>query len=313
MRYRYGFNGKEKDDELKGSGNSYDFGARMYDSRLGRWLSMDPLTCSYPTLSPYVFVSNMPIIAIDPTGREIVIVGDEEFRKNTELYLAQIRATEVGRQIIEVLERSNNVYSISECFFVKDSHTNQAALGKGASIQYDDNPWSPLLDGGAIDGLIALSHELHHAYSVETNSNGIILGRVVSRKRLEQKAVIFQNYMVSVYDLGAFRYKYSGFSWGGEGTFLPGYDEEKDFNPNMEKITNFNHSYTFEFPSVSTDRTGTQGTPADQTNVNRNTSAKGEKINTSYTKELNGKKSNKKESHSTHKHNESHENVRYAN
>lgn len=32
--YRYGFNGMEKDDEVKGSGNSYDFGARMYSSTL---------------------------------------------------------------------------------------------------------------------------------------------------------------------------------------------------------------------------------------------------------------------------------------
>lgn len=29
--YRYGFNGKEKDDEIKGEGNSIDFGSRMYD------------------------------------------------------------------------------------------------------------------------------------------------------------------------------------------------------------------------------------------------------------------------------------------
>lgn len=32
--YRYGFNGKEKDDELKGEGNSYNFEARIYDSRV---------------------------------------------------------------------------------------------------------------------------------------------------------------------------------------------------------------------------------------------------------------------------------------
>ncbi len=31
--YRYGFNGMEKDDEISGSGNSYDFGARTYDPR----------------------------------------------------------------------------------------------------------------------------------------------------------------------------------------------------------------------------------------------------------------------------------------
>ncbi|MGM0613621.1 MAG: hypothetical protein ACQESM_08945, partial [Bacteroidota bacterium] len=29
-RYRFGFNGMEKDDEVKGGGNSYDFGARLY-------------------------------------------------------------------------------------------------------------------------------------------------------------------------------------------------------------------------------------------------------------------------------------------
>ena len=50
--YRYGFNGMEKDDEVKGSGNSYDFGARMYDSRLGRWLSIDALSHVYVDVSP---------------------------------------------------------------------------------------------------------------------------------------------------------------------------------------------------------------------------------------------------------------------
>ena len=47
--YRYGFNGKEKDDEVKGSGNSYDFGGRnIYDSRTGRFNSIDPLYRKFP-------------------------------------------------------------------------------------------------------------------------------------------------------------------------------------------------------------------------------------------------------------------------
>jgi len=33
--YRYAFNGMEKDDEVKGSGNSYTTEFRQYDSRLG--------------------------------------------------------------------------------------------------------------------------------------------------------------------------------------------------------------------------------------------------------------------------------------
>jgi RHS repeat-associated protein len=70
--YRFGFNGKEKDDEWKGSGNSYDFDARIYDARLGRWLSVDPLAGKFPDQSPYCFALNNPISFVDPDGREPV-------------------------------------------------------------------------------------------------------------------------------------------------------------------------------------------------------------------------------------------------
>ncbi|MFC2131103.1 RHS repeat-associated core domain-containing protein [Bacteroidota bacterium] len=69
--YRYGFNSMEKDDEVKGTGNSLDFGARVYDSRLGRWLSLDPLMSKYPDISPYNAMGNNPILCIDPEGMEI--------------------------------------------------------------------------------------------------------------------------------------------------------------------------------------------------------------------------------------------------
>lgn len=46
--YRYGFNGKENDNEVKGSGNQYDYGFRIYDPRIGRFLSTDPLFKTYP-------------------------------------------------------------------------------------------------------------------------------------------------------------------------------------------------------------------------------------------------------------------------
>ncbi len=59
----------EKDDEIKGNGNSYDFGARMYDGRIGRWLSIDPLERSYPNFSPYMGIGNNPIYLTDLDGR----------------------------------------------------------------------------------------------------------------------------------------------------------------------------------------------------------------------------------------------------
>ncbi len=68
-------NGKEMDGEIKGEGNSYDFGARMLDPRIGRWGSMDPLTSDYPYASPYNFALNTPIQAIDPDGRLIILVN----------------------------------------------------------------------------------------------------------------------------------------------------------------------------------------------------------------------------------------------
>lgn len=76
--YRYGFNGKEKDDELKGEGNSYDYGMRVSDSRIGRFLSLDPLTKDFPWYTPYQFAGNSPIAAIDLDGEEpkIVITGE---------------------------------------------------------------------------------------------------------------------------------------------------------------------------------------------------------------------------------------------
>ena len=68
--YRYGFNGKEKDDEVSGNGNSYDYGFRIYNPRLGRFLSVDPLTQSFPWYTPYQYAGNKPIWKIDLDGLE---------------------------------------------------------------------------------------------------------------------------------------------------------------------------------------------------------------------------------------------------
>lgn len=72
--YRYGFNGMEKDDEIKGAGNSYTTEFRQYDPRLGRWLSLDPLMLKFPWQSPYVAFNNNPIRYSDPLGLE----GEDE-------------------------------------------------------------------------------------------------------------------------------------------------------------------------------------------------------------------------------------------
>ncbi len=69
--YRFGFNGMENDNEVKGIGNSLDFGARIYDSRIGRWLSVDPLFKEYAPVSPYAISLNNPIIFKDENGEYV--------------------------------------------------------------------------------------------------------------------------------------------------------------------------------------------------------------------------------------------------
>lgn len=69
------------------TGSCLDFGARMYDPRLGRWLAVDPLDAKYPSLSPYSFAGNTPIMANDPDGEKIVIVyRDENGKKQKYVY-----------------------------------------------------------------------------------------------------------------------------------------------------------------------------------------------------------------------------------
>ena len=63
--YRFRLNGKESDAETYGSGNIYDYGYRIYNPRLGKFLSVDPLTGSYPFLLPYQFAEDSPISGID--------------------------------------------------------------------------------------------------------------------------------------------------------------------------------------------------------------------------------------------------------
>ena len=66
-QYRYGFNGKEKDQNGEfGSITNYDYGARIYNPAIGRWLSMDPE--NQFVLSQYLAFANNPVLLLDSNG-----------------------------------------------------------------------------------------------------------------------------------------------------------------------------------------------------------------------------------------------------
>jgi RHS repeat-associated protein len=143
LNYRYGFNGKEKDNDIKGDGNSLDFGARIYDSRLGRWLSVDNRMKDYVPISPYTFAMNNPITLLDADGR-VVVDGNgnpvtvsvkqekngtystsfnfaegtsqeikESFNKNAGTVITAMNQTEVGRTTVNSMNSASHNISIN--------------------------------------------------------------------------------------------------------------------------------------------------------------------------------------------------------
>jgi len=81
--YRFGFNGVEKESDMYGESNAYEFKYRMYDARIGKFLSQDPLFKDYPWNSPYAFAENDVIRSIDLEGAERLIVTDVNAKKRT--------------------------------------------------------------------------------------------------------------------------------------------------------------------------------------------------------------------------------------
>ena len=68
--YRYFFNGQEADNEVLGEGVFQNYGFRMYDTRIGRFWGVDPLTKDYPMLTPFQFASCSPMLLVDVDGLE---------------------------------------------------------------------------------------------------------------------------------------------------------------------------------------------------------------------------------------------------
>jgi len=87
--YRFGFNGQEKDNEVKGMGNSVNFKYRMEDTRLGRFFSVDPLASKFPWNSPYAFAENDVIRSKELEGLEAYRLSVSSGENNTKSYNLQ--------------------------------------------------------------------------------------------------------------------------------------------------------------------------------------------------------------------------------
>jgi RHS repeat-associated protein len=188
--YRYGFNGKEKDDELKGAGNSLDFGARIYDSRLGRWLSVDPLFANYSDLSPYNYVANSPLRFIDPDGKLIrLVINGEAFdynpnRKEHGLHVINKfyeaieynMKTHIGQEVWNQLIETDMVIEIQLVKGDSENKYDPAKLGKTAASGTGGNQNETSL--GVIYWNYEASLSLSTEQGVDDKDGGIYKGQV---------------------------------------------------------------------------------------------------------------------------------------
>lgn len=165
--YRYGFNGKEKDDEIKGNGNSYDFGARIYDSRLGRWLSIDPNWSKYPNQSTYNYAYNSPIYVMDADGRDGIatIEGNEIVVRSTIYFynakddgpaIKKERADKIGKGIQDSWNNANGKVTISGKEYSVRFEITSVGISKNQAIEQhtsvsDGENFVALGDGDAIE------------------------------------------------------------------------------------------------------------------------------------------------------------------
>ena len=96
---RYKFNGKE--EQTTGNLGLLDYGARMYDTKIGRWQVQDPLAEKYYPFSAYNYCVNNPLRYIDPDGRDTVYVFDQNTRPKdnykSETYTEQLLCTKMEK------------------------------------------------------------------------------------------------------------------------------------------------------------------------------------------------------------------------
>ena len=105
--YRFGYQGQESDDEIDGTGSSISFKYRIEDSRIGRFLSKDPLYKQYPWNSPYAFSENRLICGVELEGLEFsnyLETLEGYYRTALAVYNFVATATQVASTFYEMCE-----------------------------------------------------------------------------------------------------------------------------------------------------------------------------------------------------------------
>lgn len=179
-QYRYGFNGKEL-DKSTGDGN-LDFGARIMDVRLGKWLSVDPLQKKYPGESPYSYTGDNPILFVDLDGKDRIVsfycltTKGERVLINRTTYKQAHEVTYGVNRAINFFETGRYYKADIEQTVVLDLASgkiveNYFKEGVTKPISLGDYLWGPPKKSSMTQSKAKGSYQ-DYGYSVTGNSNG---------------------------------------------------------------------------------------------------------------------------------------------
>ena len=141
--------------------NTYDYGARQYNSLLGRWDRIDPLCEKYYSVSPYAYCANNPIMLVDEGGQKIELASNcsPEFIKQYNMAVGYLKNNGAA-DVYEKLDALPDVVTINE-------YNGSANYALGSEIFW--NPLSAMFvisnnEPHLLTPAIRLLHEIGHQY-----------------------------------------------------------------------------------------------------------------------------------------------------
>ena len=167
--YRYGYQGSEKDNEVKGEGNSYTTHFRQLDPRLGRWLTIDPKASSLLWQSPYCSMDNNPVWHNDPLGDD---VGYKKFSDRVKVGVSRVfsKRARVNHRI------KKDAFDM----FIYDYKSGARSLSAGGSIR---NSQSKDAFGNQV-------HTVNYSYGINSISlytktfNRTVIDRLIEKENI---------------------------------------------------------------------------------------------------------------------------------
>ena len=130
-----------------------DFGARLYEPRTAAWLSQDPLTEKYYSISPFVYCLNSPLNVIDPFGLTYYWV-DGEMQEIDDGYYDTMEVTQREyNRLQRKFARSDTRYTNFRSRLMDrngyvDSEGNPVLAASNVIAGYGSRSWFNLLDAG---------------------------------------------------------------------------------------------------------------------------------------------------------------------